>query len=517
MRASAVGTVAFYFSGLLWLGFLISLTVTSAPGSREIWDDWYLLLVDNARDLDEVHSAITKSDGPGVLSLVNAEARYQGFPDLKTVAVRELPDRFDELDPRYDPYLRSLTSFFSVDRGGERYHLLFLERDRSTRALLPLLRNRLGGGFYRGWPATGNGWILVDAVGSISPLIAALFLLWAVGLLLFFRGDRLAGLPLLLSFLPAVGTGAVGTVAAGLLLFAMLHYLKAARRELRLRHEWGAFRVPAALRVPELTPTLWSVLAVTGMLLAAGVPPAVGIRVLATLLLAGAALLLTLVADDRRYETYEHHPFTFTSILTRRFGGRIPKPGIKGTVWGGGGLLLIVVTALLVPPYTLPEVPFPTDFAPESRTLAALDPLFTTGQRLGVPNGATYLAHRAYQDSISYGGTYRLPNEGETVVLPTYDVVDGRLEEVNEVVLTFDEEWVERTVESGREYLGVQTILLSEGVSTGVEQASFDRLYLSNFRPAPLAGAVLFAFSPFFLFGLTVARNLSVRSTKREA
>jgi hypothetical protein len=515
MRASTIRRISFYLSWLLWASLLLLAVSTSAPGNRTIWSDWYTLLVDYDREISEIHERIGEDGGPRVISVANAEARFQGFPELQGVSVRELPERLDPEDPRLDPYLQSLPAFFTVRRGGERYHLLLVEKDRSTRSLLALLRSRLGGGLHRGWPATGEQWILVDALGANSVLVSGLFLLWAGGLLFLFRSNWLAGVPLLLSFLPAVATGAPGTVAAGLLLFALLHVLKSSRRELRLREEKSYRRLFRALRVPEIVPAGWSVLSVGILLIAAGEGGGAAIRVIGSFVLALVAIFLVLLTDYRRYKSYEHHPFTATSILTRRFGAPQPKPGVPGTLWGSGGLLLVVVVSLLVPPVKAPPVPAPAGRELTEISYREMSRLFEDGGTL--PDVASYVAHRAFQESISYGGGFEVPTAGEEVALPTYDMVEGRLRESREVVLRFDEEWLAQTLKAGTTYPGVHTVLLSQERLSGVEYATFDRLYLSNFRPAPLAGALLVAFSPFLLFGLGLARNFGVRSTRGEA
>lgn len=516
MHGSAIRTISLSLSWLFWACLLAVILATSAPGNRTIWAEWYTLLVEEGRDIEEVHRAITAEGGPTVLSFANAEALYQSFPELERVGVATLSDRFDPEDPRLDPYLEALPSFFSVAGGERRYHLLLLRQERSTQGMLRLLRSRLGGGLHRGWPATGDGWLLVDALSANSLLIGLLFLIWAGGLLFFFRSIWLPGLPLLLSFLPAVATGAPGTVAAGLLLFALLHLLKASRRELRLRTGRSYRRVMRALKVPELLPAGWSVLSVGVLLIAAGEGGGAALRVVGSFFLGMVAILLVLVTDFLRYTSYEHHPFTPTSILTRRFGAPKPKPGLPGTLWGSGGLLLVVIVSLFIPPVQAPSVPAPSGRVVEEEGYAALERLLLEAEG-GLPNVASYVAHRAFQESITYGGSYRIPAKGEAVALPTYDVVDGRLEESREVVLRFDEGWLREVLSEGTAYPGLQTLLLSQGRFSGVEYASFDRLYLSNFQPAPLAGALLVAFSPFFMFGLTLARNLGVRSSKREA
>lgn len=516
MHGSLIRSLSFYFSWLLWGSLLILAIVTSAPGSRTIWDNWYTLLLKEGREIEDLHRALNADGGPRVLSIANAEATYQGFPELRRVPVAGLEERFDLEDPRLDPYLKALPSFFTVRQGEKRYHLLLLERDRSLGGMLGHLRSRLGGGLHRGWPATGEGWVLVDALGANSVLIGLLFLIWAGGLLFLFRSNWLPGLPVLVSFLPAVATGAPGTVASGLLLFALLHVLKASRRELRQRRELSYRRILRALRVPELLPAGWSVISVAVLLIAAGEGSAAVLRVVGSFFLAMGAIVMVLVTDYLRYASYEHHPFTPTSILTPRFGAARPKPGLPGTFWGSGGLLLVVLVSLLVPPVQAPPVPSPSGVVLEDTGYEALGTLLKASDG-GVPNVASYVAHRAFQDAILYGGGYGVPSRGEVVALPTYDMVEGRLQESREVVLRFDDAWLRETIEEAEAYPGVHTLLLSQASFSGVEYASFDRLYLANFRPAPLAGALLVAFSPFFMFGLTLARNLGVRSTKREA
>ncbi|MFP4329129.1 MAG: hypothetical protein ACLFP6_00270 [Spirochaetaceae bacterium] len=508
--------VATLLSGwLIWSAmFLLTMAVT-APGGGTIWDGWYTLLVCEGRDLFETHARLTEDGGPAVVSLVNATARYQGFPELEAVSVGEIEGRFDPADPRYDPYLRSLGRFFRTSGPDGSYHLLMVEKERSVPQLLTLLRRRLGQGFGRGWPATGGDWILLDALGANSLLFVLLFALWAGVLLFFFPSLMVPGVPILLSFLPLAATGAVGAVSGGLILFGVLHLLQRSRGEVRKLDIPGPVRILRAVAVGDALPLVWATIAVLALFITGGDPGGVALMGGATLLLAASAFILTLLTDYLRYASFEHHPFTSVRILTRRYGAPPPGPGMGGILWGAGGLLALLAVAVMVPPVQTAPVPAPTEPLGGSVTYPALNRVFDPVAEL--PTLAGYVAHRAFQETILYGGEYRMPEEGEEVSLATYDLLEGRLVERREVILTFDQQWLDGVLSSGSEYTGVHSVLLSQPRISGVEQATFDRLYLASLKPAPLAGAVVFAFSPFFLYGLALVRNPGARSTKREA
>ena len=59
-----------------------------------------------------------------------------------------------------------------------------------------------------------------------------------------------------------------------------------------------------------------------------------------------------------------------------------------------------------------------------------------------LPGVREMLMHRAYQESLPYGGTWSMPAEGESLTLPVYAMEEGRIRSSLKVVQHYNQEWL---------------------------------------------------------------------------
>ena len=77
----------------------------------QLWRGYYTVLVSGDSSVSTVQDRL-KSAGLPSITAENSLVRFDDFSSEASVPVSELASRFDPLDPRYDPYMRSVGSYF---------------------------------------------------------------------------------------------------------------------------------------------------------------------------------------------------------------------------------------------------------------------------------------------------------------------------------------------------------------------------------------------------------------------
>ena len=428
----------------------------------------------NGADLGELVSAHT------------ARVRITTFAGAEWVTVAELAARLDELDPRYDPYLRALPAWFTTtSAAGAAQELVFVHSALPPALVAARLARVLSG--------AGVRWHLVEL--APTRVLAAL--------LLFTAGAVAAGcrphhrLPhgwrvlLAVPWVLLIVNGGLPVAVVALPLYAAGVWLAERRRRLRFAVDLltGAAALAGAVLVigwsQRLDPAF-----------AAGV----GVAAAAQALLTGAALLfrrgrLRPGGGRRRGlgPTGRNGP-----PASRPFGAA-PAGGGLGALGGRLDLarwpLLATRLALLLAVAVLgaatlrgaPEHRVPRPVAASGFTAAAGMLLQTgrTQQEAGsaqrgagsappgagsappgagftlsalraaglaepgeLPVLADYVAHVAYQEALPFGRSYALPAPDERVTVTRYvrTAGGGRLLPEEEEVLRFSDEWLRATL-----------------------------------------------------------------------
>ncbi|MFW5769610.1 MAG: hypothetical protein ACOCYA_06105, partial [Spirochaetota bacterium] len=110
-------------SGLCIFSFAVAVYgVFLRDGIEELpntaWNGYTVLLVDSAVPEREVVSRLVSAGAGEVLSRSDVVLSYCEIPGLGEVSLSGLEVRFDEADPRYDPYMRSVGNYF-LSRDGK--------------------------------------------------------------------------------------------------------------------------------------------------------------------------------------------------------------------------------------------------------------------------------------------------------------------------------------------------------------------------------------------------------------
>ena len=390
-----------------------------------------------------------------VVSAHTARARITTFAGVEWVAVADLDARLDELDPRYDPYLRALPAWFTTtSAAGAAQELLFMHS-----ALPPAL---VAARLARALSGAGARWHLVEL--APTRVLAAL-LLFAAGAVAAGcrRWHRLPhGWRVLLAvpWVFLIVNGGLPVAVVALPLYAAGVWLAERRRRMRFAVDLltGAAALAGAVLVigwsQRLDPAF-----------AAGV----GVAVAAQALLTGAALLfrrgpLRPGGGRRRSRgpTGRDGP-----LASRRFGAA-PAGGGFGALGGRLDLarwpLLATRLALLLAVAVLgaatlrgaPDHRVPRPVALRGAGSAEDGAGFTlSGLRAAglaepgeLPVLADYVAHVAYQEALPFGRSYALPAPDERVTVTRYvrTAGGGRLLPEEEEVLRFSDEWLRATL-----------------------------------------------------------------------
>ena len=457
------------------------------------WNGYTVLLVDSAVPEREVESRLVSAGAGKILSRSDVVLSYCEYPGLGEVPLSGLAARFDEADPRYDPYMRSVGNYFSSRDG--RYSLYYCA---DTDLPLEVIVSEAFSGTsfeYRlfGRPEAGT------AVVRFPGIVTSAVILFFGAFLGFLTKKYLFVLGLSALVCAGIGffSGLVILPAALIFQFASaffcLDFLPRYKRRLNetLSRE-GKVRTEAetksgyARNLPEgwfkraLIP-LCAFIAGLGVAIAAGKSGNTVGTVLA--MAAGVAAvpviragILTIVQARR-----EHRLF-FSVPLKRRMGERrnyktLSAAALTGAVIiAGVRLLAAAETSAFSPGAVRPEIPLPGNPL-DTRSITVV-PGAPPGNS-DLPDLSHYLQHRSYQELYLYGGRDSLS---------TFSQAEGRIIKTYAKNPVSDEEWIQkRSEEYAASPLG--ELLMSE---EGLLRARYARPSAAEAEEAiPLAAVVI--------------------------
>jgi hypothetical protein len=471
-----------------YLGLAVTVLRSALDAEQtQVWPGYYSVLVASERPVEQAEQALRQAGFGETLSSHSAQVDFHSFDRVESVSVAELRGRFDSLDPRVDPFMERLPGLFRASINDTTYQLIYVRSDEPPLTVLPRISRALAAvGIEARYP-------------SWQPLASAA----AVGLALLFCGivvwrSAKRRLVVAAGALPWLLTAAVGGVeslpvvlplffswayAAEIVVPAYREIFRARRPHfdggsLVTRTLFFAGAVTAAIGLTQLTPDMVNV-----------VPAA-----------AAAVVLFFAAAAGEAYRALvtEHRVFTPVSIrrrdMFRKIGDRSAyQPALP---W----LLIIALAApfltLLLPEDSVPLMPQPqrvgavTDISPE-----ALRQLWDREAQSELPSLAAYVAHRAYQSSFMYGGSYHLPEPGAAVTLPRFVTSNGSMRRVQETVVAFDQQWY-RNVTAAVEAVSLPGLLSHGGSPGGVVRERVQRLYWHPLNVVRQLSLVLLVFAP---------------------
>lgn len=449
-----------------------------------VWKGYYTLLVRRSVEAERVLEGLAAEGLSSVLSEGTARVEIQAYSGMEEVALTELPERLDELDPRYDPYLREIASIFRTSDGLRDYALYYIAADRGLLELRRALR--------RAFRGVSDEWSLLEWQAGGKLLLLLPFLLGLIVLLRHLPKSRLSLLAAAPAWMPAIllaGSGALLT-ALGLLFSLGIFLSRAPERRLYRYFHGEAGDLEGAYRASLGFFLLWFL---AGAIHALVLQPAQLLPVILALVVSGLVPVARLLLLQLRVLGRGHRPFLPVSL-------RPDPPRRDGAATGRLALRMAVLMVLGLLPALLgglqgsPPIPQPVEIGEGRMTLPDIREL---RERPGaLPDISDYLAHRAFQEGLMYDRAYGFPGENETITLSEYRSEEGSMRARERVVLSFDEEWLQQTlaqVPADRP----AALFVTQGVPAGVEMRSVPALYSSRSQVIQNSTLLLLVLVPF--------------------
>jgi hypothetical protein len=445
------------------------------------WKGYFTILFKESPRLPQALADLQNQPGIlGVVSRYTSLVSVNTFSGYEQIPIGLLASRLDPADPRLDPYLRSIDSYFSPPGSGGYTQLAYVRTERGPLFLARHLARLLAGSAVR--------WRILE-LDPVSSLLRVAFAA-AAGLLLLLRAPLAAPRWLLwLGLLPWLLRTAAGD-SRDLFAFFFLYplWLEGVRLVMGRPPPPVRKRRPSSRRRRRAPPRLdWALIGPPAVLAGAGLTAlllaAPGPRHLPGPALAAAADLCLLAvlghaAQSRRLAD-SHVPFQAVPIMSSR--GLLSPPRRRSaprTAWHYSPaawvlpLLLAALPLACVPALWLAknqrdqEVPClrGTASGPIPVSWASLSRLPLTLSTTELPHLADFVAHRAFQESLGFHRPYGLPRPDERLYLSTYLQADGGkgILQTSRVVKRFSDSWLRVTLASSPPG-SLQRLLLDQG------------------------------------------------------
>lgn len=448
--------------------------VMPVPRGESPWRSFDLVLVPDDVPLARVRTRLAAT-GRDVLDAESARVVVEEFTGAAPRTLASVSERFDADDPRLDPFLQAAPRLFRAGTGDSSYHVIYLARGGAG-PISPLgLGTALEGVPHR----------LVAGSTPIPLIVTAGALLAMIAVLASMRERRLpvlAAMPAVLAL--AFGWGAVGLVRA---VVPALGWAVWQDARVKPEREYLVYGRPPREHERVTASDVMLVLSALAATLTFAIPDrgagATWREVLGQLLF--CAVLATIsraafVVHRRRVHDSEHPFFQPRPILPR--ARRVPAGAIPArSVLVVAAVLLLTLVAVLVSDRlfaapaaeTIVPVPEYAELAPDDALATgpvASDPesgasILTRASAISPQrrplSTAGFVAHRWYQDTLVWGGQYRVPAPGEAAAIYRYERSADGLTARLEPQVVADERWLATLSDAGRTSL--YRVFLEEG------------------------------------------------------
>lgn len=405
-------------------GYLVFVFGVDSGGDSDGWRGYHLLLIPEEEALRQDIPSLIDAAGFGVpLSLETAQVMVTDFAEGRFIPLSGLNGHLLNGDPRRDPFLDRVSSLFYQDGYRIYYIETALPAGRVYRRLAPVLE-----------PV--NGWVFPSHKPGV--FFPSLLLLGACGVvhLLFSSRKPLAILMALLPGLAVLAAQEGLTVMAGAVLAISSLFLIPATR---FRFSWQVHMPAAAGALSGLILMLrgggWGgALFLLGAVMAAGaLSLAVGDR---------EGLRVSRPARKR-----SEHPLFEPLFL----GGAPPRAVWRFFPEKHPAMALVPLPSLLLLSLLLvfltgngpggPVFPVP-DRSTGGWGFKAVSEAWSQEPEPLVPGGATYAAHRFFQDHFLFGSAWGDPFAKKKVSISTFSERDGRISRIPREMRAFNpDDW----------------------------------------------------------------------------
>jgi len=480
-------TLLFLFLGGIFIfSCLIYLLPVNFVRGEQVFRGYYTVLVDASIPLQEVVEKAQRTGFNEILSYITAYTDYYDFGEYRSVLVSKLNMRFDDLDPRIDPYMRSVKNLFFTSFEGKDWNILYLKSSLSPFEVY----SRVSHIFSRD-RATFQ---VVEYDGLKQLLFLLFFVAFVCFIVLAFRSSRIYRI---LGILPWVTFPFSGSFS--FLISSCFMYLGFSL----CMEEWGpvftyylnygVFDTRKG-RAVEAGLVWASALAVSAVLVISSGQGLLGFIPVLIAFSGDAALFACEILRLTTHKLQQAHTLFFPVTILKTRGNPDPSRVIKTVVIGAFFLL----SPLLVLFFDKGDIPIPAPVDVPQVHSFSLDEtglLFACDGTSNLPNISSYIAHRAYQEGLLSRGKYQFPQKDEELSVPFFTLDGNAIKLVKKNSIQFTEAWYKAIIH-GNILDSVGVLLREQKKPYYLEMRSLKTVTGARFSVVRFLVLCLFIFAP---------------------
>ena len=493
------------------------LFIPSLNTANTIWKGYYTVIVDD-RIPDEILYARLESCRFSYIAPNNTPVYVTGFDSLDEVMLSHIPDRLEEMDPRYDPYILNLSNIYKTTFLGENWHVFFIKDNISLIYASAQLKKAL-----KTSSETKNiEFHFLDWDIPAKILNLALFMIYAVIVALlngsFKNISFLAFIPLMLH---ATGGGYYGFTTAMLLITGYFIGIKEWNSAFRHFLNYGQWELTAS-RLIESALMLCILIFVSLFLLIPNPRPVSGLLSLVASIVSLAAIFgFQSISDRYKHREQEHRIFYPLQLMRKNLNKESRSPILIHPVCMIAILLFPLLSSFEISAKTN-GIPKPVKYANiQSYSWSNLEKLNLLSESSSLPDLSDYITHRAYQDALLVSRLFEFPRRNQVIQIDEFKQSGDKIEKFNRDFLLYDDSWFTRVL-SDAESAGFTGLLMKQDGPSSVAKytASKAVFEVSQFLLHFFLCILVFS-SAFFVTGSLTAqsiygiRNLLIRRRRQ--
>jgi hypothetical protein len=473
--------------------------VPSYRPKGQLWNGYYTILIRRGEAYRDFRARggwsriLSDSASELVISEATQTVEFSSFDGLESVGIDDLEGRFDQMDPRLDPYMNRLMHFF--EDSGEWSRVFVLSRTPVFRFFLRLLL---------AFPGYGRHWRLVDfdVYGkTLSLVLSAVFLV----VLYFAKRESENRWVVALGYVPwffSLLSGDFYDLLSFYLLYSAWYLVVDESLDISRQAAFFNWLSPDWERLRGRYIYMGIAFLLTTLLrMLFGQPARELLRNLAPLLAMLSLIGVYLWRVQIHWFTHDHLVFSPIRILSAS------RRNLRGGCLAGACALVVMTPFLLLigGPTSSLDVPAPLPAAgSDSHSWKGLENLWRwrskNQHQSYLPDIAEYVVHRAFQEGLPYGERYTFPTQGHrlTVSLFSEDRQNNRISRSFQVITTFDEQWLAKILEDPPKG-SLERMFLDQGKPVLVRLRSVDSV-LPGFSLWKCSVLLLFVFFILFSF-----------------
>jgi hypothetical protein len=479
----------------LFIFLSVIILFVSSSNDKNLWKDYYTIVVSKSTTPGNLCKAFKKV--PGITAIVSEESsmvRFNNLEAMEHISVAHLDERFDQLDPRYDPYMKSLPLYFRCDDGSSVIYVAsWLNRLLFFLATADILYSE----------GTEARFIDFDIYEQL--LFPFFVILFSLCFIFIYKKESRHKCTALLGFFPWLGFTLIGDMVSLICFFILYPAWFLFHEELHgsfnnyMLYQWKDVKYGNLIkRVFILGGALFACIVIRLMERSGPESFLLFLPFLGDCSLSAFTLFIFYRRETKR----EHRIFEPAPIIKlfhrKHLSGNIKK--IPSSI-----LLFLVACSFFAYYFVrsgfIPaRLPYPLETNNRDIiSFQSLENLWKTKKENYLPDLSDYIAHRSYQEGILFGAMYTLPSLNEGIFLSHYreNSDTGRIMQIYRTKQKCDKAWLEGVIGSITSK-SLEGLLLSQKRPLHVSSRPVGNYYLCRF---PLISSIIiFIVVYLFLF-----------------